>query len=182
MADRNVNIRIRDISDVGQLKIVRSLAWKIFPETYKDLIPAEQIPYMMDLMYDDAVLRKDFSEGMKFAVITDSGAPIGYISWHLSVDGPVKLLRLEKLYLDFPYHGRSIGNMGLLHVIEAAKQTGASYISLNVHKRNIRAQNAYRRAGFYRWRSEKEMIGNGFFKDDYVMRYDITPRESTPNA
>lgn len=175
MDENNSNIRIREISGAGELKIIETLAWKIFPPTYESLIPADQIPYMMRLMYDDAVLRKEFSEGMHFAVITDADVPIGYISWHLIDTAEGKTMRLEKLYLDFAYHGRSIGNMGLLYVIEAARRTGASFISLNVHKRNIRAQKAYCRVGFYRWRSEKEAVGNGFFKDDYIMRYEVTP-------
>ena len=85
-------------------------------------------------------------------------------------------MRLEKLYLAFSRHGRSIGNMALRHVIGEAERAGASYITLNVNKGNLRAQKAYLRAGFYRWRSEKEDVGGGFFKDDYVMRFDILPR------
>ena len=146
--------------------------------TYEELIPAQQIPYMMRLMYDDSVLRKEFACGMNFAIIRDGEVPIGYISWHLTeVDGS-KVMRLEKLYLDFACHGRSIGNLGIRHVIEAAGNAGAKYISLNVHKRNLRAQKAYCRAGFYRWRSEKEDVGNGFFKDDYIMRYDLTEKSN----
>ena len=172
----NTKITIREISDAEELKIVEALAQKIFPETYADLIPSGQIPYMMQMMYDDAVLRKEFSGGMHFAVIEDGTKPIGYICWHLTDHEGGKAVRLEKLYLDFPFHGRSIGNMGLRHVIEAARRSGASFISLNVHKQNLRAQKAYLRAGFYRWYSEKEDVGNGFFKDDYVMRYDLTPK------
>ena len=82
-------------------------------------------------------------------------------------------MRLEKLYLDYSRHGRSIGNIGIRYVIDAAKRTDAVCITLNVHKRNFRAQKAYCRAGFYRWRSEKEDVGRGFFKDDYVMRFNI---------
>jgi ribosomal protein S18 acetylase RimI-like enzyme len=173
MKPDNAKISIREITDAGQLKTIESLAWKIFPDTYRDLIPPEQTPYMMGLMYDQAVLRKEFSEGMKFALIYDAETPIGYISWHLKEEDGGKFMRLEKLYLDFAWHGRSIGNMGLRFVIEKAKQAGASYISLNVHKRNLRAQNAYCRVGFYRWRSEKEEVGHGFFKDDYIMRCDL---------
>ena len=180
MKPDNEKISIREITDAGQLKTIESLAWKIFPDTYRDLIPPEQTPYMMGLMYDQAVLRKEFSEGMKFALIFDAETPIGYISWHLKEEDGGKFMRLEKLYLDFAWHGRSIGNMGLRFVIEKAKQAGASYISLNVHKRNLRAQNAYCRAGFYRWRSEKEDVGNGFFKDDYIMRYDLVPSGEKP--
>ena len=177
MNETDSPIRIEDVRDPARLKVIEDLAWKIFPKTYEELIPAAQIPYMMRLMYDDAVLRKEFASGMEFAIIMDGDAPVGYISWHLAADADGrKFMRLEKLYLDFACHGRSIGYLGICHVIEAADRAGAAYISLNVHKRNLRAQKAYCRAGFYRWRSEKEDVGNGFFKDDYVMRYDITPR------
>jgi len=176
----NDNIRIREIADAEQLKTLAALAWKIFPETYRGMIPDEQIPYMMEMMYGDEVLRREFSAGVKFALITDGDAPIGYISWHLAGDGGAKFMRLEKLYLDFACHGRSIGNLGLRHVIDAAKRSGVAFVSLNVNKGNLRAQKAYLRAGFYRWRSEKEPVGNGFFKDDYVMRYDIVPSGEKP--
>ena len=175
MDKNNAEIRIREITDPGQLKIVESLAEKIFPPTYADLIPAGQIPYMMRMMYDDAVLRKEFDHGMKFAVIWDADHPIGYISWHLIDFDGRKVMRLEKMYLDFACHGRAIGNMGIRYVIDAAKRAGAAFLSLNVHKRNSRAQKAYCRAGFYRWRCEKEDVGNGFFKDDHVMRCDLLP-------
>ena len=182
MKPDNDKITIREITDDGQLKTIESLAWKIFPETYRELIPPGQIPYMMKLMYDQAVLGKEIAGGMKYALIADGETPIGYISWHTADDGSTKFMRLEKLYLDFAYHGRSIGNLGLLFVIEKARQAGAAYISLNVNKGNLRAQNAYCRAGFYRWRSEKEDVGNGFFKDDYIMRYDLVPSDVKPLA
>ena len=171
--DRGADIRIRDISDAGELKTVEELARKIFPATYAELIPAAQIPYMMRLMYDDAVLRREFADGMKFAVIWDGASPIGYVSWHMAELDGSPFVRLEKLYLDFAYHGRSIGNMGINHVLDAARHAGVPFVTLNVNKGNIRAQKAYCRAGFYRWRSEKEELGNGFFKDDYIMRCDL---------
>ncbi|MCI5780045.1 MAG: GNAT family N-acetyltransferase [Lentisphaeria bacterium] len=177
MSELTSSIRIREIRDPAQLSMVETLAWKIFPKTYEELIPAEQIPYMMRRMYDQTVLRREFAEGIKFAVIWDGATPIGYLSWHMADGSDGKAMRLEKLYLDFAYHGRSIGNLALRFVIDAAMRSGASFLSLNVHKRNLRAQRAYRRAGFFRWREEKEPVGNGFFKDDYVMRYDI-PRTS----
>lgn len=174
MDGSNSKIRIIDVRDAGELKTVQTLAWNIFPETYRGMIPDGQIPYMMDIMYGDEVLRDEFSRGMKFSLIYDDAVPVGYISRHLTEIEGEKVLRLEKLYLDFAYHGRSIGNMALRYVIDEAARAGASFISLNVNRNNIRAQKAYIRAGFFIWRTEKESVGNGFFKDDYIMRYDIS--------
>ena len=175
MSDAESGIRIVDIRDAAQLKIVEDLAWKIFPKTYEGLIPAAQTPYMMRLMYDDAVLKKEFADGMIFSLVLDGETPIGYISRHLTDFGGRKVMRLEKLYLDFAYHGRSIGNMAVRYVLDAAKRAGASFVSLNVNKNNLRAQKAYLRAGFYRWRCDVEDVGGGFVKNDYVMRCDLTP-------
>lgn len=182
MNENNSGIVIREVSDAGQLKTVEELAWKIFPRTYEELIPAAQIPYMMRRMYDQSVLQNEIAAGLHYAIIYDGASPIGYVSWHLADHDGRKIMRLEKLYLDFACHGRSIGNMAIRYVIEAAKRTDASFISLNVHKRNFRAQKAYLRAGFYRWYSEKEDVGNGFFKDDYVMRYDVKKDLNSPSA
>ena len=179
MNETDKQIRIEDVRDPAQLKVIEDLAWQIFPRTYEGLIPSQQIPYMMRLMYDDSVLRKEFADGMNFAIIREGAAPVGYVSWHLTETDGSKVMRLEKLYLDFACHGRSIGNLGIRHVIEDAGRAGAKYISLNVHKRNLRAQKAYLRAGFYRWRSEKEDVGSGFFKDDYIMRYDLTEKSNS---
>ena len=102
------------------------------------------------------------------------GAGVEDIPGDLRGSDPVgKVMRLEKLHPDHACHGRSIGNMGINHVLDAARRSGAGFVTLNVNKGNLRAQKAYCRAGFYRWRSEKEDVGNGFFKDDFIMRYDI---------
>lgn len=170
----NENISIEVVGEPGGLKVVQDLAWKIFPKTYEGLIPDAQIPYMMQVMYDDCVMQKEYASGVKFAIIKDKDIPIGYISWHTQNNDEGQAVRLEKLYLDFAYHCRGIGNMALKFILDLAGKSGASFISLNVNKQNVRAQKAYLRAGFYRWREEKEPVGNGFFKDDYVMRYDLT--------
>ena len=130
MSEVESPIRIAGIRDAGELKIIEELAWKIFPRTYEDLIPAAQIPYMMPIMYDDAVLRREFADGMHFDLITEGETPIGYIAWHLRDDAAGRMARLEKLYLDFACHGRSIGTMGIRHVIEAAERALRNNIAI----------------------------------------------------
>lgn len=175
MSEENPTIRIRKVRSAASLRIVESLAWRIFPQTYAEMIPAGQIPYMMHMMYDYDVVRKEFSEGVSFSIIYNGAEPIGYISWHpLACEGK-KAIKLEKLYLDFAYHGRGIGQRGLRYVIRAAARAGAAFVLLNVNKENLRAQKAYENAGFYRWRSVKNPIGDGYYMDDYVMRFDLVP-------
>ena len=175
MSEEISTIHIRKVRSAAQLRTVESLAWRIFPQTYAEMIPAGQIPYMMHMMYDYDVVRKEFSEGVSFSIIYNGAEPIGYISWHpLACEGK-KAIKLEKLYLDFAYHGRGIGQRGLRYVIRAAARAGAAFVLLNVNKENLRAQKAYENAGFCRWRSVKNPIGGGYYMDDYVMRFDLVP-------
>lgn len=53
-----------------------------------------------------------------------------------------------------------------------AKEQGLKGIELNVNKEND-ACRAYEKLGFKIVRSEKNSIGNGFYMDDYVYRYDF---------
>ena len=72
MSEDNTEIRFREITDAGQLRTIEELARRIFPKTYEGLIPAEQIPYMMRIMYDDAVLQNDDLIG-----VLDGGKTVG---------------------------------------------------------------------------------------------------------
>ena len=175
MSEKISTIHIRKVRSAAQLRTVESLAWRIFPQTYAEMIPDGQIPYMMHMMYDYEVVQKEFSEGVSFSIIYNDAEPIGYISWHpLDCEG-IRGIKLEKLYLDFAYHGRAIGQRGLRYVIRAAARAGAAFVLLNVNKENLRAQKAYENAGFCRWRSVKNPIGDGYYMDDYVMRFDLVP-------
>lgn len=60
----------------------------------------------------------------------------------------------------------------MLIVIKNAKQLNLNAIELNVNKKNS-ACYAYEKLGFKILRSEKNSIGNGFYMDDYVYRFDF---------
>ena len=51
------------IADKNDINIIRELALTAFPDTYKDILTPEQIEYMLDWMYSEESLNKQFDNG-----------------------------------------------------------------------------------------------------------------------
>lgn len=149
------------------LAVVRGIAAEIWPETFRPILPAEQIPYMMKMMYAPEVMERELASGVRFDALYVSGSPVGYVSY--SESGTPGTAKLHKVYLLSGFHGRGYGSLMLVHAAERCRELGFSRVRLNVNKHNSRAISAYERNGFVRTESVKTDIGGGFFMDDYVM-------------
>ena len=75
---------------------------------------------------------------------------------------------LHKIYLLPEWWGRGVGAWLLAELCRRAKEAGATCVWLRVNKRNVRAQKAYRAAGFANVRALCTDIGGGFVMDDFV--------------
>ena len=49
-------------ADVCDCRLIASLAERVFPETYAEILDKEQIDYMMDWMYNPANIQKQMEE------------------------------------------------------------------------------------------------------------------------
>ena len=160
-------ISIRPLRD-DELWMPDMLARRIWPETYAEILPPDQVDYMIKLMYALPVVERERRDGIVYELICDAKLPIGFLSYGLHGQTP-PTLKLHKIYLEFAYHDRGIGSMALQHVIAAARKMGCSRLCLNVNKRNTAALRAYERNGFRKAGAVKLDIGGGYFMDDYVM-------------
>ncbi len=151
-----------------ELPVIAKLAETIWPMAYGNILEPGQIRYMLKMMYDTRVLRKEYAEGVRFDLIWDGGTPVGFASYGPA--GPeAGVAKLHKLYLDFDYHGCGIGTLALRHVIQEARNAGYRLLRLNVNRSNKSALRAYERNGFHRAATVDVPIGEGFFMNDYVM-------------
>ena len=148
------------------LQIVRDIAAEVWPKTFAPILPPEQIPYMMNMMYAPEVMERELREGYRFASLLVDGAPSGYVSWSPYHGETAKL---HKVYLLTSCHGQGFGRMMLDYVSETCRAAGFRKLRLNVNKHNERAISVYRKNGFETVESVKNDIGGGFFMDDYVM-------------
>jgi GNAT superfamily N-acetyltransferase len=151
---------------------IRSLAERIWPPTFAPILPPDQIPYMMRMMYAPGVILAELTSGVRWELVLVSGVPSGYLSWGPCEDRP-STAALHKVYLLPALHGRGIGQTMLDRAAACCREEGHSAVLLAVNKRNERAIRAYLRNGFRVADARVKDIGGGFVMDDWLMLKDL---------
>lgn len=146
---------------------IRAVVHEVWPIAYREMISAEQISYMLQMMYsDESLSRQMMQESCEFILDEREGVTLGFASYsHVEHD----LFKLHKLYVFTHVHGEGIGKTLLDEVKKRVKIKGGTAIELQVNKRNS-AQYFYLKQGFLIDRELVVDIGAGFVMDDFVMR------------
>ena len=151
--------------------LIRDLAEDTWKVCYRDMISADQIDYMLEMMYSRDSLLQQMEEGIRFVIHYIHDVPTGFAGFGPKKDDP-SVWRLEKLYVLPKMQKRGSGRL-LLEAVELAALAGkAQQLELNVNRKN-NAVAFYKRAGFMISREEDIDIGGGFFMNDYIMRKDL---------
>ncbi len=151
-----------------ELKVVKALAYDIWPRVYDYMISQEQINYMLSMMYDSDKLKQQWLEGVKFVVLEEEGIPQGFVAF----EEKEKCIFLQKLYLRPEMHGKGYGKNMLQVVINFARDSKKSNIELTVN-RNNKSLDFYFGNGF-QIKEEKDFdIGGGYFMNDYILSLPI---------
>ncbi len=161
------------------IAIIRSIAEVAFRETYKTILSAEQIDYMMKWMYSEESLRYQMGEkGHVYYLLSLDDTYAGYVSFERHASPPADLdgytvFNLQKLYLLPDYQGTGFGSCLLAFAEDRMRLwAGASArvcYELNVNRYN-RAVTFYQRLGLKVNREGDFPIGNGYYMNDYIMR------------
>ena len=97
------------INDISEIQAISARVW---PPTYKDVISAGQIEYMLELMYGTEALKKQMLEqGCEFLLYKPNDHSVGFASYGKNDKG---IWRLHKLYVDVDQHGKGIGKILLV--------------------------------------------------------------------
>lgn len=160
-----VSIRKATVEDIP---LIQKIAFETWPHVYEKIISREQINYMLDLFYSEAVLLQSMVEKQQhFLLIFDGEKPCGFAGFEHNCPEP-QVTRLHKLYLLPDCQGKSLGKLLMDEVVQQALQQQSKRISLNVNKYNP-ALGFYKKMQFEVVADEKLPIGEGFFMDDFVM-------------
>lgn len=150
-----------DLADVADL------ARRIWPQTYANIIPEEQIRFMLAEQYAPDRLRADAASGVTFVYAAIGSRRVGYFAYGPS-EAPKEAL-LHKVYLLPEWQGRGAGSAMLREAQRRCRESGYDTVLLYVNQRNARAIRAYQRNGFRIRREVRTEIGHGFVKLDYLM-------------
>jgi GNAT superfamily N-acetyltransferase len=143
------------------------LAQQIWPPTYKDILPDEQLRYMMNLFYSPVSLKRQMQEHKHvFLVMEDEEEPVGFASY--SVTDDIGIYKLHKIYVLPNQQGKGLGKAIIDFIIGQIRPQGATALQLNVNRYN-KARFFYEKLGFTVIREEDIDIGNNYFMNDYVL-------------
>ncbi|MBW3519469.1 GNAT family N-acetyltransferase [Flavobacterium sp. NKUCC04_CG] len=150
--------------------LVQPLAQSIWEVTYKDIITAEQIDYMLNRMYSVQKIKEEIANGYVWELAVVDQRIIGYLDYVLQADARVFL---SKIYLNPQVQSRGFGLEFLNRVVNYTKAANGKSIYLTVNKNNVKAISFYKRNGFKQIGVERFDIGAGYIMDDYIMQLDV---------
>ena len=156
------------IASQQDLPIIQHLAKTIWPICYGPIISAEQIRYMLHLIYSQDALEAQFDKGHRFVIVVVNETPIGFASFSQKSAEEPQTFRLHKIYVLTTIHSKGVGSFLLDYVCNESKKAGANLLELNVNKYNP-AKTFYDKKEFSILKEEVIDIGNGYVMDDYVM-------------
>lgn len=151
-----------------EIFVIQSLADRIWPSTFSDILTQEQIIYMMDMMYNTGSLEKQMEElGHHYLLAKDNDEYLGYLSYELNYKNS-EITKIHKIYVLPSCQRRGIGQLFINAISDIAKANNNKKLSLNVNRFN-KAVNFYQHIGFEIKGKEDIDIGNGFLMEDYIM-------------
>ena len=164
-------------SAAGDIMCIHDMAQIAFRHTYKEILSAEQMEYMMDWMYSPDNLRQQMDDGHVYYIAYSSDVPCGYVSVQpdgISADGR-KVFHLQKIYILPSEQGHGLGRVlfetAVSHATALAGDSKVR-IELNVNRNNP-AVGFYHHLGMTIRRQGDFHIGNGFYMNDYIMGIDL---------
>ena len=152
----------------NELPIVKDLAYRIWPSTYKEILSQEQMAYMLNWMYSIETLEESLESDHYFFAIFDEDEALGFLDVELNCP-KTSGMKLQKIYVLPEKQGLGLGKKLLNFAIDFGKKQGVNHLTLQVNRFN-KAVNFYRHAGFEIIDEQDFDIGNGYFMNDYVMK------------
>jgi diamine N-acetyltransferase len=157
-----LSIQNKNTSDIP---LIRELAMKVWPQTYRSILSDGQIDYMLKLMYSAESLQQQMNDGAQFIVVYDDAEPVGFAS-HQEIKPSI--YKLHKIYVLTSQQGKGTGRFILDHIIDTIKKNGATALQLQVNRGN-KARYFYEKLGFIIIEEIDLDIGGGYVMDDYIM-------------
>jgi ribosomal protein S18 acetylase RimI-like enzyme len=157
------------ILEKKELEIVQNLAHRIWPKTYEHIISQEQMKYMLNWMYSIETLELNFLNNHTYFCIASNAMDIGFLD--VETNHPEEAnMQIHKIYVLPEFHGKGIGFQLMKKAKDFANESQMQSMSLQVN-RNNKAVDFYKRFGFEIIYEQDFDIGNGYFMNDFVMRY-----------
>jgi ribosomal protein S18 acetylase RimI-like enzyme len=158
------------LKDAGydDIHTIQEIMMKVWPQTYAPIISADQIDYMIQMMYSDQSLHRQMKDGHHFILAESENIPVGYASFSRTENWTT--YKLHKLYVDISSQRKHIGTALLNKIIQIIKSDHGKFLQLQVNRNNLTALDFYKKHGFFIIKAIDMEIGNGYFMKDYILQ------------
>jgi diamine N-acetyltransferase len=158
----------------ADIPLIRQMAERIWWEHYPSVISADQIAFMLDLMYNDQALLKQMQEErQEFWLPEKNGQALGFLAVSRKAEGDYFL---HKFYLDTRDRGLGTIVFELLLALYPRLRT----LRLRVNRSNFKSVNFYFKVGFRIEYCIDTPLGGSYVMDDFQMIYPCSPSTPTP--
>lgn len=165
-----ITIKPAGLNDIETIHTLAHHTWRI---VYKEIIIADQMDYMLEMMYSHQSLQYQLEKQKHtFIIAYDDDKPVGFAAYFPKYDIAPSIYRLDKLYVLPDQHGKGIGKKLIDHIIIEIQPLGCSLLELTVNRKN-NAVSFYEKLGFIIVNEIDHPIGKGYFMNDYVMQKNI---------
>jgi ribosomal protein S18 acetylase RimI-like enzyme len=151
----------------SEARELSKMANAIWHEFFPGIIGVKQTEYMLMKFQTERAISEQMSEGYQYGFIYDGMEKAGYFSVRMK-DG---VLFISKLYLAKEFRHRGLGSAALAEILNMGKISECSYAYLTVNVNNVSACKTYEKIGMIKETEVNNDIGNGFFMNDYIYRY-----------
>ena len=161
-------IEFRQIG-IDELYKIRKIACETWPNTFGQVMPKEQIIYMLELIYNEESLKKQMLEKRhNFILVERDTEALGFTSYEINYNSGHQLM-IHKIYLVPSTQGLGIGTKLLNLLSDIAINNKNDQLRLKVFFQNSKAIGFYEKYGFKNVGTETTDIGNNYIILDNVM-------------
>jgi len=159
------HIREAGVADVTAIREIANQTW--WP-TYGPILSAEQIAYMLGVLYSDEKINSQIANREQtFLILVEDDQPVAFAAYSPREENP-EIYKLHKLYCLPQTQGKGYGKILINEVGNRVLAAGKNTLDLNVNRFN-KARSFYEKLGFVVVCEEDIAIG-GYWMNDFVMR------------
>ncbi|WHF51516.1 GNAT family N-acetyltransferase [Chryseobacterium gotjawalense] len=151
------------------IPLLQQLAEKSWNAAYRNILPQDQIDYMLKEMYSHQEISDQLQNpNYHYYLILNKGSDAGFIGFEFHYEKDTA--KLHRIYLLEEFKGKGLGKKAINFLKEKVAETSDRRIILNVNKDNP-AKKIYGSQGFTLFAEGVFDIGNGYVMDDYLMEF-----------
>lgn len=155
----------------GDIPAIIRIAEAAWWPTYSPILPAEQIRYMLEAIYNPDTLRVHMKSGsQKYLILSSGGIAQAFVSYSPR-DDDRRIYKIHKLYVLPDNHNKGYGRALIEEIKSRLSEKDIHVLDLNVNRYNT-ARHFYEKAGFKVIREEDVPIGP-YWMNDFVMRLEF---------